>query len=123
MKIILAIGAGSFIGGISRYLLSTSVNAKYISAFPIGTMLVNITGCLLIGVVYGFVDKGMMSSDWKLFLATGLLGGFTTFSAFSIETVGLLRVGQFGYAAAYVSASVIIGLLATVAGIFLVKFL
>ena len=123
MKIILAIGAGSFIGGISRYLLSTSVNAKYISAFPMGTMLVNITGCLLIGVVYGFVDKGMMSSDWKLFLATGLLGGFTTFSAFSIETVGLLRVGQFGYAAAYVSASVIIGLLATVAGIFLVKFL
>ena len=121
MKIILAIGTGSFLGGIFRYLLSASLNARYLSSFPFGTMIVNISGCFLIGIVYGFFEKGMISPDWKLFLATGLLGGFTTFSAFSIETIGLLRVGQLGYAAAYVSASVIVGLLATLVGIFLIK--
>src|SRR6188768_30284 len=121
MKIILAIGTGSFLGGVFRYLLSESIQSKYLTAFPIGTMLVNFTGCFFIGLVYGFAERGVLSGDWKLFLATGLLGGFTTFSAFSIETVGLIRHGQLGYAAAYISASVIIGLLATFAGIFLVR--
>jgi fluoride exporter len=121
MKLILAIGAGSFIGGILRYLLSQIVQSKFLITFPFGTLTVNITGCLLIGLVYGFSDRGNLTPEWRLFLATGLLGGFTTFSAFSNETVGMLRDGQFGFATAYVSASVIVGIVATFTGILITK--
>ena len=121
MKIILAIGTGSFIGGILRYLLSQFIQTKFVSTFPFGTLGVNIIGCFLIGLVFGLADRGNLTQEWRLFLATGLIGGFTTFSAFSIETVGLLRDGQLWYATAYIVASVIIGLLATFIGISIIK--
>jgi|SRR5688572_27626553 fluoride exporter len=121
MKLILAIGTGSFIGGILRYLISQFMLVRFPSAFPFGTFSVNIIGCLLIGVVFGLTEKGSLPSEWKLFLATGLLGGFTTFSAFSNETVTLLRDGQIGYALAYVASSVLLGLLATFIGIIVVR--
>jgi fluoride exporter len=117
MKIILAIGSGGFIGAVLRYLLSQIIQTKQTSAFPLGTLVVNILGCFLIGIVFGLADKGSITQNWKLFLATGFLGGFTTFSAFSYETVSLLRDGQFGYAMTYVISSVVVGLLATFAGI------
>ena len=113
MKIILAIGAGSFLGGIFRYLLSVFIHAKTATHFPLGTLVVNIIGCFFIGIVFGFFDKGLVSNEWKLFLATGVLGGFTTFSAFSVETFNLFREGHAGYALLYILASVLLGLLAT----------
>jgi CrcB protein len=122
MKIILAIGTGSFMGGILRYLLSQNVQSRFLSAFPYGTLMVNIIGCFLIGVVFGISERGNMSNEWRLFLATGLLGGFTTFSAFSNETVSLLRDGQFFYASAYIISSVALALVATFLGISLIKF-
>jgi fluoride exporter len=90
MKIILAIGTGSFIGGVLRYLLSQFVQTKFLSTFPFGTLTVNIIGCFLIGLVFGLTDRGNLTQEWRLFLATGLLGGFTTFSAFSIESLSLV---------------------------------
>ena len=123
MKIILAIGIGSCIGGICRYLLSQFIQNKFLSSFPFGTLGVNIIGCFLIGIVFGLSERGNLGIDWRLFLATGVLGGFTTFSAFSNETVGLLRDGQFWHAFTYITCSVIIGLLATFTGISLIKFL
>jgi CrcB protein len=121
MKILFAIGTGSFIGGILRYLLSQFVQSKFLSAFPFGTLIVNIIGCFLIGMVFGLTDRGTLTPEWRLFLATGLIGGFTTFSAFSFETVGLLRDGQLLYASAYIVGTVIIGLLATFIGISIIK--
>jgi fluoride exporter len=121
MKLILAIGTGSFIGGVFRYLVSRLIQAKFLVIFPFGTLTVNIIGCFLIGIVYGFSDRGNLSQEWRLFLATGLLGGFTTFSAFSNETIGMLRDGQLGYAGAYVALSVIVGLAATFIGISITK--
>jgi len=123
MKIILAIGAGSFIGGISRYLISLLIQNRIFTTFPFGTLSVNILGCFLIGIVFGFSDRGNMSQEWRLFLATGVLGGFTTFSAFSNETVGMMRDGQLWYASAYVLASVGLGLVATFLGIIIIKSL
>jgi fluoride exporter len=123
MKIILAIGIGSCIGGISRYLLSQFIQNKFLSAFPYGTLGVNIIGCFLIGIVFGLSERGNLSMEWRLFLATGILGGFTTFSAFSNETVSLLRDGQLWHAFAYIAVSVIIGLSATFTGISCIKFL
>ena len=122
MKIVLAIGTGSFFGGILRYLLSQFVQSKFLSAFPFGTLTVNIIGCFLIGLVFGLTDRGTLTPEWRLFLATGMIGGFTTFSAFSFETVGLLRDGQLWYATAYIVGSVIIGLLATLIVISIIKF-
>jgi len=121
MKLIFAIGAGSFIGGIFRYLLSLLIQAKTATNFPLGTLIVNILGCFFIGIVFGIFDKGQMSHEWKLFLATGVMGGFTTFSAFSLETFHLLREGYTGYALFYILASVLIGLLATYLAYLLVK--
>ncbi len=93
MKIILAIGTGSFIGGILRCLLSLFIQTKTNSAFPFGTLAVNIIGCFFIGVVFGLFERGDVTEEWRLFLATGILGGFTTFSAFSYEAIGMLRSG------------------------------
>lgn len=123
MKLILVIGLGSFIGGISRYLLSLFIQNKFLSAYPFGTLSVNIIGCFLIGLVFGLSDRGNISMEWRLFLATGVLGGFTTFSAFSNETVGMLRDGQVWQSFTYILCSVCIGLLATFTGISIIKYL
>ena len=122
MKLLLAIGAGSFFGGILRYQLSQFLQSKITSGFPLGTFTVNIIGCFCIGLVFALTDRGSLSAEWKLVIATGLLGGFTTFSAFSMETVNLLRDGQLLYAAGYAVSSVLIGLLATFAGITAIRF-
>ena len=113
MRILLLIGTGSFIGGVFRYSLSQFIQTKFLSAFPFGTLGVNIIGCFLIGFVFALSERTNMTSELRLFLATGLIGGFTTFSAFSNETFGLLRDGQLWYASAYVIASVTLGVLAT----------
>ena len=113
MKLILLIGAGSFIGGICRYLLSLLIQTGKVSLFPFNTLIINIFGCFFIGIVLGLFDKGQISNEWKMFFATGILGGFTTFSAFSSETFMLFRAGNSGYALLYILASVLLGLLAT----------
>ncbi|GBU25048.1 hypothetical protein R83H12_01687 [Fibrobacteria bacterium R8-3-H12] len=113
MKLSLIIGLGSFIGGLSRYLLSLLMQAKTTSPFPLHTLIINLAGCFLIGIVFGFFDRGQISQEWKLFIATGILGGFTTFSAFSLETLTLFRGGYAGYALLYIFASVFLGLLLT----------
>lgn len=123
MKIILAIGTGSFIGGVLRYLLSQFVQAKFLSTFPFGTLAVNIIGCFFIGLVFGISEKINMPQEWRLFLATGLIGGFTTFSSFSNETFGMIRDGQLWYASAYIGSSVVIGLIATFVGIIITKLI
>jgi CrcB protein len=121
MKLILSIGVGSFIGGILRYLLSQFIQTKFLSTFPFGTLGVNIIGCLVIGLVYGLSDRGNLTQEWRLFLATGICGGFTTFSAFSNETFGMLRDGQYVYAVTYITVSVIFGVLATFSGFSIIK--
>ncbi len=123
MRIVLFIGIGSFIGGVARYLLSQLIQNKALTTFPYGTLAVNIIGCFLIGVIYGIAERSGLSNEWRLFLATGILGGFTTFSAFSYESISLMRDGQAGPALLYVAASVVLGLMATWAGISGVSFI
>ena len=123
MKIVLMIGLGSFIGGMSRYLVTLLIQNKFLSTFPYGTLGVNIIGCFLIGVVYALSERGNINMEWRLFLATGILGGFTTFSSFSNETVSLLRDAQYWQAFSYIAFSIIIGLAATFGGIVLIKYL
>ena len=121
MRILLLIGTGSFIGGVFRYSLSQFIQTKFLSAFPFGTLGVNIIGCFVMGFVFALSERTNMTSELRLFLATGLIGGFTTFSAFSNETFGLMRDGQLWYALAYIAASILLGLLATFFGYSLLK--
>ncbi len=121
MQTILYIGAGSFLGGILRYLLSSFLSFKIHSVFPIGTFAVNILGCFVIGLLFALNDRAIIPSHWMFFFATGLCGGFTTFSAFSLETLNLFRTEQFGYAFLYIAASVLVGLLASYSAYFLFK--
>lgn len=121
MRMIIAVGVGSCIGGILRYLLSLLIQNRSLSTFPFGTLTVNIIGCFLIGVAFGFSERDLISMEWKLFFVTGLLGGFTTFSSFSIETITLLRTGHSWLALSYIGLSLIIGLIATFTGISVIK--
>ena len=107
---IIAVGAGSFIGGIARYLVSLAM--KGISkGFPWGTLLVNLLGCLTIGLLWGFLSRNASeSTSWGLFLTVGLCGGFTTFSTFSKEALTMLQTGQIWGFASYIALSILAGI-------------
>jgi CrcB protein len=125
MTNILLVGLGGFIGSVARYklggwVLHLTVHEK----FPFGTFAVNVAGCLVAGVLAGLVEKHeLFSAETRLFLFTGLLGGFTTFSAFGLETMFLLRRGEPWVAATYVGASVLLGVIAVWLGIRIVYVL
>ena len=117
LKLILIIGTGSFIGGVSRFLASRYIQNTVISGFPYGTLFVNVLGCLLIGIFYGMSERGnFMSTEMRLFLTVGFCGGFTTFSTFASENLSLLKDGNFFYFALYTALSVFLGLMATYFG-------
>ena len=107
---IIAVGAGSFIGGIARYLVSLAM--KGISkGFPWATVLVNLIGCLIIGLHWGFLSRNASeSTSWGLFLTVGLCGGFTTFSTFSKEALTMLQTGQIWGFASYIALSILAGI-------------
>ena len=104
---------GSGIGAIARYKLGGMALHYWADyRFPLGTSVVNVLGCIVAGVIAGLVERhGLLSADTRVFIFTGLLGGFTTFSAFGLETVFLLRRGDTGVALAYVALSVLCGVL------------
>lgn len=121
-KWIMFVGAGGFLGSVSRFLVSRYVQQAFLSAFPLGTFIVNITGCLLIGILFGIFERsGEVSPEWRMFLVVGFCGGFTTFSSFTLENITLLRDGDYFYFFLYTGLSVILGLAATLGGILLIK--
>ena len=121
IKTILAVGAGSFLGGAGRYLVSL-VMKSISQRFPWATLVVNLVGCFLIGLLWGVFSKnGTEGSNWALFLTVGLCGGFTTFSTFSKEALVMLQGGNVWGFAGYVAISVIAGIALVALGYFLVR--
>jgi CrcB protein len=122
IKSLLLVGLGGGIGSILRYVIQRIMQPQSLSAFPTGTFLINIAGCFLIGLLWGLFNK---SENWgdemKLLVMPGLCGGFTTFSAFTLEGIGLLKENKTGLFLAYIAGSVMFGLLATYIGMRLVK--
>ena len=113
IKSILLVAAGGALGSVVRYLTVLKVNTVWASAFPWGTFTVNVLGCLIIGFMAGLAERfELITADARLLLFTGLMGGFTTFSAFGLETVQLMRKGELLIASGYVLGSVVAGLLA-----------
>ena len=124
IRTILFIGLGSFAGGVSRYLLSHFIQNATTTSFPLGTLIVNILGCFVIGILYGIFDKGgLMNSDLRLFLTMGFCGGFTTFSTFMAENVALLKGNNLFYLSMNLTASILIGFLMLFLGTLIIKLL
>ena len=122
LKLILIVFAGSGIGGVARYSMQSWIFKLYPFTFPLGTFIVNTIGCLLIGIFYALSEKGnLLTPEWRLALTTGFCGGFTTFSAFTLEGIGLLKENRTVLFVIYLTASVVGGLLATFVGIRLAK--
>jgi CrcB protein len=115
---VIAIGAGGALGSVLRYLLGRLIQGGTHAAFPVGTLTVNILGCALVGALSRYFLNNEVHPILKSALIVGFCGGFTTFSAFSIETVGLLSGGAVGKALLYVLMSVTLCLAATALGFF-----
>lgn len=122
MKTVLIIALGGAAGSVARYLAQLGISRAFGTTFPLGTFIVNLTGCFLIGLIYSLAGKyDWLTLDWRLFLVTGICGGYTTFSSFSYDSVNLLRSGSYLYFSLYVLGSVAVGLLATFAGIRVIR--
>ncbi|MEM1080152.1 MAG: fluoride efflux transporter CrcB [Pseudomonadota bacterium] len=113
MKAWLWVGLGGAVGAVLRYQIARwTLAASEHERFPLGTLLVNALGCLAVGVLWAVLDRAQTGHDTlRLTLMVGLLGGFTTFSAFGLETVLMLKRGDAGLALLYVAVSVLVGLL------------
>ena len=121
LKNAIIIGCGSFIGGAVRYLISVAMKTMS-KGFPWGTLAVNLVGCLVIGLLWGFFSKSASeNSSWALFMTVGICGGFTTFLTFSKEALMMLQAGSFMSLLAYIAVSVIGGIGLAAAGYYLVR--
>ena len=122
---ILLVGLGGFLGAIARYKLGGwLLHMTAQDRFPFGTFAVNVLGCLAVGILAGVAERyEVIGPEARLFLFTGLLGGFTTFSAFGLEAVFLLRRGDLGVAALYAGGTVVLGITAVWLGLKCVSLL
>jgi fluoride exporter len=119
IKHFLLVGLGGAIGSMLRYAGGLLYTNK---SFPLTTFLINITGSFVIGMVIGvFVKNESSSHNWKLFLATGICGGFTTFSTFSFENLQLLQEGKIVLSSLYILGSIVIGITASLIGFKLIN--
>jgi fluoride exporter len=111
---------GGALGAICRFILGTLIGRLYSGPFPLGTFLINVTGSLLIGFFMGlFLMRPAIDAHWRLFLVTGILGGYTTFSSFEWESVVAMRGGAGSVAFVYLLSSVLIGLASAWLGLLL----
>lgn len=121
---LLLIGTGGFIGSIARFFISKLNLATDFFSIPVGTLIINVTGSLIIGFLTGFAEKStLLTTEWRMFLMVGFCGGFTTFSTFSSENLVLMHNGQFLTVILYTGLSIFLGFLAVFLGYSLTNFL
>lgn len=119
----LLVAIGGALGSMGRYGTGVLVGKAWSASFPLGTMLINIVGSLAMGLFIGYLVRTTPAwqADARLFVAVGVLGGFTTFSSFSLDAVSMLERGELGLALFYVLGSVIIGIAALFAGLVVMR--
>jgi len=123
-RTLILVGIGGLFGSILRYLVAVFFARQAASAFPYGTLFVNLAGCFLIGILFALSEKGnVLSPEWRILLTTGFCGGFTTFSTFSYESIRLIQDGEIFLVSVYVAGSVVVGLVSTWLGMLLVRSL
>jgi CrcB protein len=117
-----AVAFGAALGGVARYYLASAIQQRVGPTFPWGTLVINVSGSLLLGVLMRYaLATPSVSAELRVFLTTGFCGGYTTFSTYSYETATLLEDGQYGRAGTYALASVVLALVATFAGFVLAR--
>ncbi len=122
IRTLLIVGFGGFIGSILRFLVQIIVEKGLTTTFPWGTFIANVTGSFIIGIVFAFAEKGnVMSSEWRMFLAVGICGGFTTFSSFAYNNLNLIKEHSYGQLLWNVGGSLFLGIFAVYLGIVLVR--
>ncbi len=118
LRNIALVGLGGMVGSIARYVVAAVLARRMSVGFPYGTFTVNIVGCFLIGLILGILTRaGTLASDLRLLLVVGFCGGFTTFSSFTYEIIELVEANRVMLAILYVLFSILLGLLAAVAGL------
>ncbi|MCP5433714.1 MAG: fluoride efflux transporter CrcB [Alphaproteobacteria bacterium] len=124
MKILIAVALGGGLGATLRYLLVQLAQGLFGTGFPYGILTANVLGSFVMGAFAAWLAAtGALSGEIRAFVAVGVLGGFTTFSSFSLDTVVLAERGDFGLAAAYVAVSLVLSIGALLAGLALVRSL
>lgn len=122
LRTILIVGTGGFIGSVMRYLVQVWVEKGLTSTFPLGTLIANIAGSFIIGMVFALAEKGnLMSAEWRIFLTVGICGGFTTFSAFAYNNFTMLKEHSFGQLFINVGGNLFFGILAVYLGIIVIR--
>ena len=122
MTVVLLIALGGALGSVARFLMTTAFVRASGATFPYGTLAVNVLGSFLIGVLYVLlVENAGLKAEWRAFLMVGVLGGFTTFSSFSLESVALITQAHYARAAVYVCSSVLLCLGGTSIGMVLAR--
>jgi fluoride exporter len=116
-RLVAAVAIGGALGSVARYLLGAYIQGRVATAFPVGTLVINVAGSFLLGLFVQLgLDTAAVSPEVRFFLTTGFCGGFTTFSTFSYETYRLVEDGEFGMAGLYVAASVVLALIGCALG-------
>jgi CrcB protein len=117
-----AVAIGAALGGVARYYLASAIQQRVGPTFPWGTLVINVSGSLLLGMLMRYaLATPTVSVELRALLTTGFCGGYTTFSTYSYETAALLEDGQYGRAGTYALASVVLALVATFAGFVLAR--
>lgn len=107
----LFVAIGGVIGALARYILSAGTHKLYVGHFPLGTLLVNLSGSLVIGLLWGIFDQYDLSHNWRLFFFIGILGSYTTFSSFGLDTFHLFRDGEMTLAVLNILLNNVLGIL------------
>ena len=124
LKTILLVGSGGFIGSVARYFVSKLNLSIQYYGIPLGTLLVNVSGSLLLGFLAGLTIRNVfLTQEWRLFLMVGICGGFTTFSTFTAENLQMVQNGQYANAFFYTISSLILGFAAVYLGFILSKLI
>lgn len=124
MKYLLFVALGGASGALSRHLLANWIHGLWEGTLPLGTLLVNVLGSFVIGLVFVFVvEKQLLHADWRGVLMVGFLGAFTTFSTFSLETIALLEAGHLGTAVGYMFGSAMLCVLSAGVAVYLARLL
>lgn len=124
LRTILLVGSGGFIGSVMRYLVQYYMEKTLASTFPYGTIIANVAGSFIIGIVFALAEKGnLMSAEWRIFLAVGICGGFTTFSSFAYNNFTMINERAWSSLFLNVGGNLFLGILAVYLGIIFIRLI
>jgi fluoride exporter len=122
LRTIILVGSGGFIGSVLRFLVQYYAEKSLTDTFPWGTLIANLAGSFIIGIIFALAEKGnLLMAEWRIFLAVGICGGFTTFSAFSYNNYMMLKEQLYGQLMLNIGGNLILGIVAVYVGVVFIR--